>query len=149
MRRLLGLLFLLYGLLLALNTTAPTLAKLSNDKVIATIEGGCTADLGSPPFAGLYGNCPALAPPAIFGRVFGPHVADNQGHAIEVFRYPLLESYAVIPPSNTDQVAGIIAVLIIVLGILLLVSDRKRATPAGPDADDSGTPSETPLASDT
>jgi hypothetical protein len=147
MRRLLGLLILLYGLLLAINTTAPTLAKLTSEKVLATVGSNCSADLGSPPFGGLYGSCDASLPGLDEGgRVFGAHL-DSAGHAMYVYRYPLLDSYAVVPPSNTDQVAGIIAVLIIVLGILLLVSDRKRATQAVVD-EEAGDSSETPLASD-
>ncbi len=140
MRRLLGLLVLLYGLLLALNTTAPTLAKLSNDRVVATLSHDCSADLGGPPFGGIYGSCEATLPGMEEGgRVFGAHAADHAGLAAYVNRYPLLDSYAVFPPSNTDQVAGIIAVLIVVLGILLLVSERAPRE----------SPGETPLTSDT
>lgn len=146
MRRLLGLLVLLYGLLLALNTTAPTLAKVKNDRVLATLARDCSADLGAPPFGGLYGTCAASLPGMEEGaRVFGSHVSDHAGMAAYVYRYPLLDSYGVLAPSNTDQVAGIIAVLIIILGILLLVTERNR-----PSTTASGeSPSETPLTSDT
>jgi hypothetical protein len=147
MRRLLGLLILLYGLLLALNTTAPTLAKLTSERALATVGPGCTADMGSPPFGGLYGSCPASLPGMDEGgRVFGDHVSERSGSAIYVHRYPLVDSFAVIPPSNTDQVAGIIAVLIVVLGILLLVAERRRGGQSrsssgdSSDGDSSGDP---------
>lgn len=154
MRQLLGLITLLYGLLLALNTTAPTLAKLAGDRVIATLGQGCSADLGSPPFGGLYGNCPAALPGLDEGgRVFGARVADHAGGTAEVYRYPLLDSFAVHSPSNTDQVLGIIAVLIIVLGILLLVTDRRRApddsAESAESAESGGDASDSAITSDT
>src|SRR5512139_1902161 len=90
MRRLLGLLVLLYGLLLALNTTAPTLAKLTSERVLATVGRDCSAEVGSPPFGGVYGNCRASLPGFDEGgRVFGDQVADHSGTAIYVHRYPL------------------------------------------------------------
>ncbi len=132
MRRLLGLLVLLYGLLLALNTTAPSLAKLAGDKVTASLSGetaDCTASLGSPPFGGLYGNCPAKWSGSENGSLFGAQVSTELSANTEVdaFTYPLLADYAVLPPSNSDQVVAIIALLIILLGIMLLVSERKRS----------------------
>jgi hypothetical protein len=112
--------------LLALNTTAPTLAKLTSERVLATVGQDCSAELGSPPFGGLYGYCPASLPGFDEGgRVFGAQAADYAGATIYVHRYPLLDSFAVIPPSNTDEVAGMIAVLIVLLGILLLVAERR------------------------
>ncbi|GIH08123.1 hypothetical protein Rhe02_61900 [Rhizocola hellebori] len=131
MRRLLGLLVLLYGLLLALNTTAPGLAELAGDKVTAHATGdsaSCTAVLARPPFGGLYGNCPASWSGSQGGRLFGADVAARLAADSEVAAntYPLLDDYAVLPPSNSDQVAGIIALLIVLLGIMLLVSERKR-----------------------
>lgn len=132
MRRLLGLLVLLYGLLLALNTTAPSLAELAGDKVTAKLSGrsaACTAPLGSPPFGGLYGNCPADWPGSAEGSLFGAEVATvlGDGEAADAFTYPLLADYAVLPPSNSDQVVAIIAVLIVLLGIMMLVSERKHS----------------------
>lgn len=136
MRQLLGLLILLYGLLLALNTTAPTLAKLAGERVTATLGQDCSADLGSPPFGGLYGTCAAALPGLDEGgRVFGAHVESQARTALDVYRYPLLDSYAVLAPSNTDQVAAIIAVLIVVLGVLLLVAERRRRRETQPASD--------------
>jgi hypothetical protein len=146
MRRLLGLLVLLYGLLLALNTTAPSLAELAGDKVTASLKGettACNAPLGSPPFGGLYGNCPASWSGSDGGRLFGAQVANRLAVKQEIAAntYPLLDDYAVLPPSNSDQVAAIIALLIILLGIMLLVSERKRrkrGRSTGQDDDEDG-----------
>ena len=146
MRRLLGLLVLLYGLLLALNTTAPSLAELAGDTVTANLTGdtaACTAALGSPPFGGLYGNCPASWTGSEGGRLFGAEVETlpADGKQVAAKTYPLLDDYAVLPPSNSDQVAAIIAVLIVLLGILLLVAERKhsgRSRDLDDDHDDDG-----------
>ena len=132
MRQLLGLLVLLYGLLLALNTAAPSLAQLAGDRVTASLSGqpaDCAAPLGSPPFGGLYGNCPAQWPGSPAGSLFGAEVgtALSANQEVTAFTYPLLGGYAVLPPSNSDQVVAIIAVLIALLGIMLLVSESKRS----------------------
>jgi hypothetical protein len=146
MRRLLGLLVLLYGLLLALNTTAPGLAELAGDRVTARLNGeagSCTAPIGTPPFGGLYGNCPATWSGSEGGLLFGEQVEAQlaSGQDVAANTYPLLDDYAVLPPSNSDQVAAIIALLIILLGIMLLVGGRKRRRrrSTGSDSDsDSG-----------
>lgn len=141
MRRLLGLLVLLYGLLLALNTTAPSFAELAGEKVSASLSGdasACTAPLGSPPFGGLYGNCPATWSGSESGRLFGSQVSDQlkAGTEVTAYKYPLLDDFAVLMPSNSDQVVGIIALLIIVLGILLLVAEKKRHRERSGEDDD-------------
>jgi hypothetical protein len=139
--------------LLALNTTAPTVAKLTSERVLAMIGRGCSAEVGSPPFGGVYGYCPASLPGFDEGgRVFGAGVADHAGAVIYVHRYPLLDSFAVVAPSNTDEVAGIIAVLIVLLGILMLVAERggPRAGPGTADgaSDDSSDAVETTVGGD-
>jgi hypothetical protein len=130
MRQLTGLVILLYGLLLGLNTGLPAVAELAGDQVQATVfNSDCRAPLGKPPFGGVYGICTAQWAGAdgqlTAGQVFG----DNVVHvtAAGVFTYPLLRSFAVLPPGNTNQVAAIISVLIIALGIQMLVMERKRA----------------------
>src|SRR5688500_6512604 len=100
MRRLFGLLMLLYGLLLALNTGLPThglMAGIHAQVTVSTAE--CTARLGKPPFGGAYGMCEASWPGTDDVVLFGDKV--NLLTAADAYRYPLLGDYAVLPPSNT------------------------------------------------
>jgi hypothetical protein len=131
MRPLAGLLILLYGLLLALNTGLPTVGKLAGDQVQVTVRtGDCAAPLGKPPYGGLYGACGASWAGSEEGMLFGDKV--NYVSASDAYKYPLLGDYAVLSPSNTDQVAAITSLLIITLGILLLVTERKARSEPEP-----------------
>ncbi|WP_117212951.1 hypothetical protein [Allorhizocola rhizosphaerae] len=128
MRPVVGLFVLLYGLVLALNTTAPAIARLVGKQVIARAEGECSGPLGKPPFGGLYGTCPAQWSGSDGGRVVGHDVSAALRDGSEpAYRYPIFNDYAVLNPSPPDQAAGIVAVLITTLGVLLLVAERRRA----------------------
>ncbi len=128
MRPLVGLFILVYGLVLALNTTAPAVAKLVGTEVVAHADGQCHAMLGKPPFGGLYGVCAARWPGSDGGRLVGQDVIKQmQTGSARAYRYPIFNDYAVLNPSPTDQAAGIVAVLITILGVLLLVAERRRA----------------------
>lgn len=132
MRPLLGLCVLLYGLLLAHNTTAPAVAKMLGQEVTASLRGkagDCYPAVGKPPFGGIYGACPADWSGSDSGRLAGPGVSEHLASGpARAYRYPPFDDYAVLEPSPRDQVAGIVAVLIIVLGILLLVRREGRET---------------------
>jgi len=131
MRLGIGVGILLYGLLLALNTTAPVVAELAGQKVSITLRGDpsdCSRMMGDPPFGGVYGSCPAQWSGSSDGMLFGANVARHMGSGkpVEAYRYPLFSDLANLAPSNTDKVAGIIALLIATLGILISVTERRR-----------------------
>lgn len=135
MRRLLGLLLIAYGFLLAVNTTFPLLADLGGEKVTAGITGdewSCQQDLLAPPYAGIYGNCElswVIGPLRDSGRVVGPGVADAvQGSktAIPAVAITGMEGYAFLPPTGLERIAGFAAPLVIVFGLILLFAPRKR-----------------------
>lgn len=134
MRLWLGVVILLYGLLLALNTTAPAIAELAGEKVTVHLRGEpaeCSPMMGRPPFGGVYGSCPAQWQGSSEGVLFGPKIAaearTHQG-PMDAYQYPFLSGYANIPPGDTDKVAGLIALLIIALGILIAVTERRQRT---------------------
>lgn len=135
MRRLLGLLLIAYGFLLAVNTTFPLLADLGGEKVTAGITGdekSCQQDLLAPPFAGIYGNCELSwvnGPLRDSGRVVGADVAaavDANETAVPAVAITGMEGYAFIPPTGLERVAGFAAPLVIVFGLIVLFAPRKR-----------------------
>lgn len=140
MRLGIGLVILLYGLLLSLNTTAPVVAELSGQKVSITLRGqlsDCSRMMGSPPFGGVYGSCPAEWSGQEHGKLFGKDVARQigAGQPLEAYRYPVFTDLANLAPSNTDKVAGIVAILIVMLGVLIAVTERRRARTAHADGE--------------
>jgi hypothetical protein len=142
-----GVAILLYGLLLSLNTTAPVVAELAGKKVSITLRGdlsGCSRMMGNPPFGGVYGSCPAQWSGQDHGTLFGKDVAREIGkdQPLVAYRYPIFSDLANLAPNNTDKVAGIVAILIVMLGVLIAVRERPRvrtdhAEMANDDADTS------------
>ncbi|GIF95465.1 hypothetical protein [Catellatospora citrea] len=135
MRRLLGLLLIAYGFLLAVNTTFPLLADLGGEKVTAGITGdewSCQQDLLAPPYAGIYGNCElswVIGPLRDSGRVVGPGVAaavEANKTAVPAAAITGMEGYAFLPPTGLERIAGFAAPLVIVFGLVLLFAPRKR-----------------------
>ncbi|MEU7826204.1 hypothetical protein [Catellatospora sp. NPDC049133] len=135
MRRLLGLLLIAYGFLLAVNTTFPLLADLGGEKVTAGNNGDalvCQQDLLAPPYAGIYGNCELSwvnGPLRDSGRVVGRDVAaalDANKSAVPAVAITGMDGYAFIPPTGLERVAGFAAPLVIVFGLILLFAPRKR-----------------------
>ncbi|GAB4053431.1 hypothetical protein [Catellatospora paridis] len=140
MRRLLGLLLIAYGFLLAVNTTFPLLADLGGEKVTAGITGdevSCQQDLLAPPYAGIYGNCKLSwvnGPLRDSGRVVGADVAaavDANKTAVPAVAITGMEGYAFLPPAGLERIAGFAAPLVIVFGLVLLFAPRKRRRRSG------------------
>lgn len=134
MRLGLGVVILIYGLVLALNTTAPAVAEIAGQKVTIKLRGDlseCSRMMGNPPFGGVYGSCPAEWSGSSHGKLFGHEVAKRMGSGtpVEAYRYPVFSDLANLAPSNTDKVAGIIAVLLVMLGVLISVTERRRQGP--------------------
>ena len=135
MRLGIGVVILLYGLLLSLNTTAPVVAELAGQKVSITLRGDlsrCSRMMGNPPFGGVYGSCPAEWTGQQHGKLFGKDVAREIGAGVplEAYRYPIFSDLANLAPNNTDRVAGIVAILIVMLGVLISVTERRRGRQA-------------------
>jgi hypothetical protein len=135
MRLGIGVAILLYGLLLSLNTTAPVVAELAGNRVSISLRGdlsACSRMMGNPPFGGVYGSCPAEWNGQERGKIFGKDVAKEvaAGVPLEAYRYPLFSDLANLAPDNTDKVAGIVAILIVMLGILISVTERRRGRTA-------------------
>jgi hypothetical protein len=131
MRLGIGVAILLYGLLLSLNTTAPVVAELAGQKVSISLRGDlseCSRMMGNPPFGGVYGSCPAEWSGQDRGKLFGKDVAREigAGEPLDAYRYPFFSDLANLAPNNTDKVAGIIAVLIVMLGVLISVTERRQ-----------------------
>lgn len=140
MRLGIGVAILLYGLLLSLNTTAPVVAELAGQKVSITLRGelaGCSRMMGNPPFGGVYGSCPAEWSGQERGKLFGKDVAREfgAGGPLEAYRYPFFSDLANLAPDNTDKVAGIVAILIVMLGVLIAVTERRRGRIAHAESD--------------
>jgi hypothetical protein len=141
MRLGIGVAILLYGLVLSLNTTAPVVAELAGEKVSITLRGevsGCSRMMGNPPFGGVYGSCPAEWSGQDRGKLFGRDVAREiePGVPMEAYRYPFFSDLANLAPTNTDKVAGIVAVLIVVLGVLISVTERRRGREVNRETED-------------
>jgi len=135
MRLGIGVAILLYGLLLSLNTTAPVVAELAGQKVTITLRGDlseCSRMMGSPPFGGVYGSCPAEWSGQERGKLFGKDVAREigAGEPLEAYRYPIFSDLANLAPNNNDKVAGGVAILIVMLGVLISVTERRRGREA-------------------
>jgi len=144
MRLGIGVAILLYGLVLSLNTTAPVVAELAGQKVSMTLRGDlseCSRMMGNPPFGGVYGSCPAEWSGQEEGKLFGKDVAKEfkAGLPLEAYRYPLFSDLANLAPNNTDKVAGFIAILIVMLGVLISVTEghqRRRGRTARMEAEE-------------
>lgn len=144
MRLGIGVMILLYGLLLSLNTTAPVVAELAGQKVSITLRGElseCSRMMGNPPFGGVYGSCPAEWSGQDRGKLFGKDVAREigGGEPLEGYRYPLFSDLANLAPDDKDKAAGLVAILIVMLGILISVTERRqrrRTAHAEAEADD-------------
>jgi len=151
MRLGIGVAILLYGLVLSLNTTAPVVAELAGQKVSITLRGdlsGCSRMMGNPPFGGVYGSCPAEWSGQEEGKLFGKDVANEfkRGLPLEAYRYPFFSDLANLEPDNTDKVAGYVAILIVMLGVLISVTERRQrrqrrqrrggTAQAGPEAEE-------------
>jgi hypothetical protein len=135
MRLGIGVAILLYGLVLSLNTTAPVVAELAGQKVSIALRGElseCSRMMGNPPFGGVYGSCPAQWSGQDHGKLFGKDVAREigAGGRLEAYRYPFFSDLANLAPDNTDRVAGMLAVLIVMLGVLIAVTERRRGRTA-------------------
>ncbi|MEV0455346.1 hypothetical protein [Catellatospora methionotrophica] len=135
MRRLLGLLLIAWGFLLAVNTTFPLLADLGGEKVTAGVNGDewtCDPDFLAPPYAGIYGNCELSwvnGPLRDSGRVVGPDVADAveaNKTAVPAVAITGMEGYAFLPPTGLERIVGFVAPLVIVFGLILLFAPRRR-----------------------
>jgi hypothetical protein len=131
MRLGIGVVILLYGLLLSLNTTAPVVAELAGQKVSIRLRGDlseCSRMMGVPPFRGVYGSCPAEWTGSSNGKLFGKNVAleIGDGKPLEGYRYPFFSDLANLAPDNEDKVAGLVAILIVMLGILISVTERRQ-----------------------
>ncbi|GAA1612085.1 hypothetical protein ACFQY4_08265 [Catellatospora bangladeshensis] len=134
MRRLLGLLFIAYGFLLAVNTTFPLVADLSGERVTAGPSGDstiCSARLLAPPLAGIYSNCDASwleGAQRVNGRLVGADVAEKtlSGTEVEAAIIEGMDGYAFLPPTGLERVAGFAAPLVVIFGLVLLFAPRKR-----------------------
>jgi hypothetical protein len=140
MRLGIGVAILLYGLLLSLNTTAPAVAELAGQKVSITLRGElseCSRMMGNPPFGGVYGSCPAEWSGQEHGKIFGKDVAREvaAGVPLEAYRYPFFADLANLAPNNTDKAAGMVAILIVMLGVLISVTERRRGRIAHAEAE--------------
>jgi len=131
MRLGIGVVILLYGLLLSLNTTAPVVAEVAGQKVVISLRGelsDCSRMMGNPPFGGVYGSCPAVWTGQSDGKIFGRDIVDEirPGEPVEAYQYPFFSDLANLAPDPTDKAAGIVAILIIMLGMLIAVTERRR-----------------------
>lgn len=133
MRLGIGVAILLYGLVLSLNTTAPMVAELAGHKVTITLRGDlseCSRMMGVPPYRGVYGSCPAEWAGSSHGKIFGRDVAKeielHHGGPMEAYRYPFFSDLANLAPRAEDKAAAIVAILLVMLGILISVTERRR-----------------------
>ncbi len=135
MRRLLGLLFIAYGFLLAVNTTFPLVADLSGERVSAGPSGDstiCSARLLAPPLAGIYSNCDASwleGTQRVNGRLVGAGVAEKMrgsGASAEAAIIEGMDGYAFLPPTGLERAAGFAAPLVVIFGLVLLFAPRRR-----------------------
>lgn len=135
MRRLLGLLLVAYGFMLAVNTTFPLVAELSGEKVTAARTGDslvCTQDFLAPPYAGIYGNCEldwVVGTQRDSGRLVGDGVkaaVEADPAAVPAVVIKGMDGYAFLPPEGLAQTVGFLAPFVIVFGLVLLFAPRKR-----------------------
>ncbi|MEV4412355.1 hypothetical protein [Catellatospora sp. NPDC049609] len=134
MRRLLGLLLIAYGFLLAVNTTFPLVADLSGERVAAGPSGdswSCSAPLLAAPYAGIHGNCEVTwleGAQRADGRLVGAGVADlmKPSATVDAAVIEGMDGYAFLPPAGLERIAGFAAPLVVIFGLVLLLAPRKR-----------------------
>lgn len=144
MRRLLGLLIVLYSLLLGLNTTLPLLVGIVGDKVTAVTAADtpeCSAGVGAPPYAGLPDSCAVTWSGSAFdnGTLYGVTAEDLVGAAsnpvkaeLTAYEIPFFGGYGFVPLAGiAEKVAAIIAIVLFFIGFGMLFRRRKRGRRGG------------------
>jgi hypothetical protein len=129
MRRIIGLLIVLYSLLLAFNTTVPLIAKIAGEQItaVAAEPADCSEGFGSPPFAGYPASCEVTwqsSGATVAGTLYGQAAEEASAQTYEL---PGLTGLAfTAPDGNTEGMMAFLAIPILFFGLYVLFGRKRR-----------------------